>query len=172
MATALEILPLNTVKDSLRLERDEDDLDELLQDQIAAGISLVEQHTGLALVERTETISVAPITDSSTILLKLTSVMVDEDITVTGKDGTSVTVTDFDYGNNRLVLRAPDGGWPTSAESSLLTVTLKRGTAVADVPRGLVHAGVLAVRNIYDGVAEIKPTAAYWSLVRSYVAIV
>ncbi len=160
-ATALEVLPLETMKAELRIPVDESDHDTMLSGQIARAVAFVAQHTGLPLVDELATYSAPPPAQDCPLCignvrnaLEVREVKywssaeafraeADEEIAV-------ADVGRLETRNgNQLFLYPPADGWPEVPVGTCFQVKIRRG--VATVPEYLQQAAICQVRIEYNG---------------------
>ena len=174
-ANALDIVSLATMKDELRIPAAEVSHDVLLTGQIAAAVSFVSRPLRVPLLDRAEGFRCSrPSYAATPIILPTDGVRSVSSVkywTAAGSlreapDGTIVVGT-----LGRLVeycgfvIYPPASGWPLVLDNSHIEIVVTRGM---DTPPALRSAVVLCVRQFYDGYREIRPTEAFYALMRPY----
>ena len=168
MATVEQLLPLDTLKDSLRIERDDLDLDDLLQGQAAAAVGFIQEYTGRQWVPvEEEQLIPIPYIKGDPVFISRPSL--DQSTVVVMVDRTPVTPSRIEYIGAVLSLYPPVGGWPEAPEDfQYLRVTYTRQGTDATFPLALRHAAIVVARALYDGVQDFRPTAAFRALADPY----
>ena len=176
MATnALDIVSLATMKSELRIPAAESEHDTLLTGQIAGAVSFVSRHLRAPLVDRAEVFRCSRPGDSAApIVLPTYGVRSVGSVRywTTGAPLREAPDGSIDVDTlGRLVARRgfeiypPADGWPLVLGGSLIEIMLTRGM---NTPPALRSAVVLCVRQFYDGYREIRPTEAFWALMRPF----
>ena len=174
-ANALDIVSLATMKSELRIPAAEVDHDTLLTGQIAAAVSFVSRFLRVPLVDLAVTFrcsrpsyAAAPIVLSSAGVRSVSSVKY---WTAAGSlreapNGTVAVGTlgrQVDYCG--FVIYPPAAGWPLVLDNSLIEIGVTRGQ---DAPEALRAAVILCVRQFYDGYRRIRPTEAFYALLKPF----
>ena len=178
MATnALDIVSLATMKSELRIPAAETSHDTLLTGQIAGGVSFVSRHLRAPLVDRAEVFYCArPAGSAPPLVLPTGGVRSVGSVKYWTADGSLREAPDGSIDVDtlgRLVARRgfeihpPADGWPLVLGGSLIEIMLTRGM---DTPPALRSAVVLCVRQLYDGYREIRPTEAFYALMKPWRA--
>ena len=176
MATnALDIVSLATMKDELRIPATEVDHDVLLTGQIAAAVSFVSRFLRVPLVDLAVTFrcsrpsyAAAPIVLSSAGVRSISSVKY---WTAAGslREEPNGSIAVGTLGRQveycGYVIYPPAGGWPLVLDNSLIEIGVTRGQ---DAPEALRAAVILCVRQFYDGYRRIRPTEAFYAMVRPF----
>ena len=176
MATnALDIVSLATMKDELRIPATEVDHDVLLTGQIAAAVSFVSRFLRVPLVDLAVTFrcsrpsyAAAPIVLSSAGVRSISSVKY---WTAAGslREEPNGSIAVGTLGRQveycGYVIYPPAGGWPLVLDNSLIEIGVTRGQ---DTPEALRAAVILCVRQFYDGYRRIRPTEAFFAMVRPF----
>ena len=170
-ATALDVLPLATVRAELRFDNAETSQDALLTLQIEAAVDFVARDTGLPLLDTTDTVFAPPPGADDRPLCVMRrhlrdvtalhywppdATLQDEPTEFTRPGGRTQTIPD----GMLLYSTAP---WPDVLEGTLFRATVDVGLAA--IPPSLAQAAVLAVRQLYAGYREIRPTEAFFALI-------
>lgn len=173
MRTALDVLPLATAREELRIpDRDHDGL---LETQIAAAVDWVAAETSLPLVDVTADCAVPRGAASAPVLVPGAAVRRIERIAWWSPDASPSGDPDrrtvaawgrLDVRPGAAFVWPPPAGWPAGRSGTPLVVTVTRG--LDPVPPALRSACVLALRQLYDGAAEIHATAAVYALVQPW----
>ena len=174
-ANALDIVSLDTIKLELRIPSGETSHDTLLTSHIANAVSLVARHLRVPLLDRTEGFRCSRPTDSATpIILPTRGVRSVGSVKYWTAGGSLREAPDGSIAVDTLgrlveymgfVIYPPADGWPAVLDNSLIEIVLTRGQ---DTPPALRSAVVLCVRQFYDGYIEIRPNAAFFSLIRPF----
>ena len=176
MATnALDIVSLATMKDELRIPATEVDHDVLLTGQIAAAVSFVSRFLRVPLVDLAVTFrcsrpsyAAAPIVLSSAGVRSISSVKywtaagsLREEPNGSIAVGTLGRLVEY----CGFVIYPPAAGWPLVLDGSVIEIGVTRGQ---DTPEALRAAVILCVRQFYDGYRRIRPTEAFYAMVRPF----
>ena len=171
----LDIVSLATMKDELRIPAAEVSHDGLLTGQIAAAVSFVSRHLRVPLLDRTEDFRCSrPSYAATPIILPTVGVRSVNSVkywTPTGSlredPGGTIAVATLGRLVNYcgFVIYPPADGWPLVLDNSHIEIVVTRGM---DTPPALRSAVVLCVRQFYDGYREIRPTQAFYALMRPY----
>ena len=183
--TALEIVSLDVIKTELRLGGDTVesraafvDHDLLLTGHIQAAVGFVEDRVRLVLIDRTKTFSCPrPTKDDSPLCITSYGIKsIDAVRYWTGDDSLrddptgSIALATLGregyYGSKVYYVWPPEDGWPKILENSALEIDSTLGLDSDGVPESLRQAVVVMVRQLYDGYREMRPTDAFFSLVR------
>ena len=173
--TALDIVSLAMMKAELRIPAAEIEHNTLLTGQIAAAVSFVSRHLRAPLLDRVEVFRCwRPGDSTAPIVLPTGSVRYVGSVKYwtpgralrEAPDG----AIDVDTLGRVVALSGfqiypPVGGWPLVLGGSLIEIMLTRGM---DTPPALRAAVVLCVRQLYDGYREIRPTEAFYGMLRPY----
>ena len=174
-ATALDIVSLATMKSELRIPAAEPDHDVLLTGQIAAAVSFVSRFLRVPLVDLAVTFrcsrpsyAAAPIVLSSAGVRSVSSVKywtaagsLREEPNGSIAVGTLGRMVEY----CGFAIYPPAGGWPLVLDNSLIEIGVTRGQ---DTPEALRAAVILCVRQFYDGYRRIRPTEAFFALIRPF----
>ena len=176
-ANALDIVDLVTMKTELRIpdpgEASEHDV--LLTGQIAAAVSFVSRFLRVPLVDQDEQFYCSrPSSSSAPIILSTDGVRSVSSIkywtvgsALREAPGGSINVNTL----GRLVeycgyvIYPPAAGWPLILDGSVIEIVVKRGQ---DTPEALRAAVILCVRQFYNGYRRIRPTEAFFAMVRPF----
>ena len=178
MATdALDIVSLATMKDELRIPLAETSHDLLLSGQIAASVSFVSRFLRVPLLDRAVTFrcsrpsyAPAPLILSTDGVRSISSVKY---WTLAGslREAPNGTIAVGTLGRQveycGFVIYPPAAGWPMVLDNSLIEIGVTRGQ---DTPEALRAAVILCVRQFYDGSRRIRPTEAFFAMLRPFQA--
>ena len=176
MATnALDVVSLATMKSELRIPAAEISHDVLLTGQIAAAVSFVSRHLRVPLLDRAEVFGCSrPSYAATPIILPTVGVRSVNSVKYWLPDGSlreapggtiAVDTLGRLVDHCGFVIYPPADGWPVILANSLIEIVVTRGM---DTPPALRSAVVLCVRQFYDGYREIRPTEAFYALMRPY----
>jgi len=191
VAEAVDIVSLDQVKTELRLGGDTTASrttfsahDDLLTQHIQAAVSFVEGETGLVLLNRQEIQLFRGPAGSLEWPLVLEDVRDIVSVDRIRYWTPSASLSGGPDGNIpsdslRLVTRQagwmfhpvvypPADGWPAVRKGSKFEVQFTTGRAIADIPPAVISGIVLCIRQLYDGYREIRPTEAFYSLIRPW----
>ena len=178
-ATALDFLPLAEMKRNLRIEPGDTSQDDLIEGNIEEAISFIERRASRVIVNQSKVLNLIPPASSMTLLLlpgrDILSVGEVKYWTTSGalRDDPNGTVTGLGRFFNSVntsqnsYVYPPTAGWPEVLSDSCLQVTVNLG--LDDPPAGIKSAAILVARQLYDGYAEIRPTAAFEALLAPWV---
>lgn len=175
MTSAAEVLSLETARAELRLPPGETGHDTLLETQIAQAVAWVSAEISAPILDRVETVRAAPpaaadrpVSVPASAVRRVTAVAgwspaaalrAAPDLAITGWGRVEPSPASP---RDAVWLWPPAGGWPATAAGSCFEVTVVRGQA--EIDPSIRAAVVLALRQLYDGAAEIRPTAAVYAL--------
>ena len=176
MATnALDIVSLATMKDELRIPVAETSHDVLLTGQIAGAVSFVSRYLRSPLLDRSEVFGCSrPSYSGTPIILPTVGVRSVGSIRYWTTDGSLREAPDGTIAVDTLgrlveysgfVIYPPADGWPLVLDNSHIEIVVTRGI---DTPPALRSAVVLCVRQLYDGYRDIRPTQAFYALMRPW----
>ena len=171
----LDIVSLATMKDELRIPAAEVSHDVLLTGQIASAVSFVSRHLRVPLLDRAEVFSCSRPSDSGNVAPRAGARIETvgsirywlPDGSLREAPGGTIAVGTLgrlvEYSG--FVIYPPADGWPVVLDNSHIEIVVTRGM---DTPPALRSAVVLCVRQFYDGYREIRPTEAFYALMRPY----
>ena len=160
---------------SMRVEFVTGAQDALLQAQIDAAISFISHEQPAPLIDQTETILVEPVAGDDQLVFAAVGAKSITEIKYWTKSGVlrsapDGTIAQADLGrfvpDRRFAgVYGPSGGWPQTLDGSKFEIVFIRGTADSKIP-AYRAAVATAVRHLYDGFREIRPTESFVRLSR------
>lgn len=176
MTSADEVLSLETARAELRLPPGETSLDTLLTAQIEQAVAWVSAEISVPILDRIETVRSAPpaaadrpLSVPSSAVRRVTAIAgwspaaarrAAPDLAITGWGRLEPSPS---LPRDAAWIWPPAGGWPATAAHSCFEVTVVRGQAPPLDP-SIRAAVILALRQLHDGAAEIRPVAAVYAL--------
>lgn len=174
---ANEIVALPFLRKQLGLAEDSDSQDDILTAYLDEAVSFVSRETGRPLLDVTDDIYVTSQNDKH-ILIECRYVKSVDRIrywTLAGAlrsepDGTIEmdTLGRFHPMTNRSLLWPPEAGWPDLLSGTCMEVRLTRGFDLDVQSKVLRAAVILVVRQLFDGYEQIRPTTAFYALIRQW----
>ena len=171
-----DILTVAQVKAELRIPTGTDSQDALIQSQIDAAIAFISNEQASPLVDQTETIQVEPATGDSPLVFGCAGLKSVTEIrywtpAASLRDAPDGTIVGSDLGRvvadrRQPSVYGPGGGWPQTLDGSRIEIVFIRGTEDSKLP-AYRAAVTTAVRHLYDGFREIRPTESFVRLSRS-----
>ena len=179
--TSLDIVSLQRAKRELEIPDVASDHDALLEDQIAAAVSWISEQVSAPLVQRRDSfrLDCPPRADEPAILRAgyvqriLRARYWSDGAALRGAPDGEITDTDLGefvrLSDGVSEIWPPSDDWPERERGSPLVIETVR--QVHPTPGGLVAACVVALRQLYDGVQDIRPSAtmrALWAPYATY----
>ena len=165
---AQEFLPLARVKQELRLDPLDVEQDELLRAQIASATSWVSRAVGSPILDETIT---RYLRLAGRQYVSFREPYWRQTVAVTHSDGSvSVPTTERRIGVETIIFPPAVGGWPRlddDTDAFRFDLLCGLDMASADAP-GLAQAAILGVRQLFDGVAAIRPDNATDAILRPF----
>lgn len=176
MTSVDEVLSLEMARAELRLPPGETGHDTLLTTQIEQAVAWVSAEISAPILDRVETVRAPlpaaadrPVSVPTSVVRRVTAIAAwspaaalraAPDLAITGWGRLEPSPS---LPRDAAWIWPPAAGWPATAAGSCFEVTVVRGLAAALDP-SLRAAVILALRQLYDGAAEIRPTAAVYAL--------
>ena len=168
-----EFLPLTRVKQELRLDPADTDQDELLRGHIASAASFVGHQIGSPILDETVTRYVT-LAGQQAVCFREPFWRSTDRISYAGGAVDLAAITQRREGVSSIIW-PPEGGWPpldpNGADAFRFDFTIGLDMARSEAA-GLRQAAILCVRQLYDGVAQIRAEDAVYALLRPYMAAV
>ena len=171
-----DLVTIAQVKLELRIPASTTSQDDLLAAQIDAAIALISAEQRTPLIDETVTIQVDPATGDDPLVFAAVGLKSVSEIrywtpSASLRDLPDGRIAGADLGRvlsdrRRPGVYPPDGGWPSTLSTSRFEVAFIRGTSDSKIP-AYRAAVITAVRHLYDGFREIRPTESFVKLSRS-----
>lgn len=185
---ANDIVSLARIKSELRLDADDDTQDAMLTAHIRAGIAFVSACIDRPLLPTSDVViawsgmrnSQRPITFGKSFVVSVESIdywtldaslREESDMAIAG-DALGrfepSRVNAYNPSGARNYLHPPAAGWPDSLDGSCYQVNVMRQWYSVNAADNISQAVILCVRQFYDGMREIRPTAAFYALLEPH----
>ena len=181
-ATALDVLPLDLMKDELRIPPGTTSHDALLERQIESAVSYCQVSLRAPLVDEVDVYRLEPVTGMREPLIFAAPALKSlENLEYWTPTGSEIAAPNGRIGGadlGRLAFGRYDwqthglspttSGWPETLPDTVFLLSAKRGIDITPETAALRSATILLVRTLYDGYRAIRSNEAFLKILQPF----
>lgn len=181
-ATALDILPLDLMRQELRIPDGVVSQDAMLARQIESAVSYIQHSLRAPLVDVTDVYRLTPVTGTTApLIFAAPALKAVENLAFWTPAGSKIAAPNGRIDGaalGRLALGRYDwqthglspttSGWPETLPDTVFMLTVTRGLDISPETAALRSAVVLLVRQLYDGYRQIRSNEAFLRILKPF----